>query len=201
MLIKNLFLVLISIFLLACNNQVGEGPNDYISEIKALNTDELKKQYLEKIYTADQSVRGDESGELMTKFGEDSKEYRAYIEEQWRIDGINLYKVEKYIEFHGYPSTKMGYKATTAPWIVIHHAQGYDTRERNFEEVYKAYLKEDINDTAISFYLGRMYEMKYKERLQMESPFMPEDEINLLIKELGLKDKQKKIEKELLQNS
>jgi molybdopterin synthase catalytic subunit len=72
---------------------------------------------------------------------------------------------------------------------VIHHAQDYETRERNFEKVYEAYLKGDIDDGAISFYLGRMYEMKNGERLRMESPYRAEDEINQLIKELNLEKK------------
>ena len=43
-----------------------------------------------------------------------------------------------------------------------------------------------IDYGAISLYLGRMYEMKYGERLEMESPYKGEDEINQLVKALDL---------------
>ena len=70
-----------------------------------------------------------------------------------------------------------------------------DQEQRQFDnwtklQVYEAYLKGDIDDGAISFYLGRMYEMKNGERLRMESPYKSEDEINKLIEELNLEEKQ-----------
>jgi len=71
----------------------------------------------------------------------------------------------------GYPSKEMGQMAVNTPWMVIHKAQGYEPRKRNFDKVYEAYLKGDINDGAISFYLGRMYQIKKGERFRMESPY------------------------------
>jgi len=158
-------------------------------EIKKLESVEDKKRYLENILEDDQKVRdGAKSADIMLKHGKDSKEFRDYVETQWEQDEINLLKVEKYMEIHGYPKKELGDEATTTPWMVIHHAQGYDARERNFEKVYEAYLKGDIDDGAISFYLGRMYEMKNRKRLKMESPYKSEDEINKLIQELNLEN-------------
>ncbi|MBL0190347.1 MAG: hypothetical protein IPQ18_03120 [Saprospiraceae bacterium] len=95
------------------------------------------------------------------------------------------------------PKKEMGGFATTTPYMVIHHAQSYDARERNFEIVYAAYLNGDIDHTAISFYLGRMYQMKYGVRLQMEGHYTLADEINKLIKELNLEEKSAKIQKKI----
>ena len=184
-------ITLISIF--ACNskvNQSSEQIKEIENEIQQLKTANAKKIYLEKILEDDQAVRDSEkSAELMLKYGKDSEEYMEYVKTQWKQDEINLIKVEKYLEIYGYPGKELGDMATTTPWMVIHHAQGYETRERNFEKVYGAYLKGDIDDGAISFYLGRMYQMKNGERLRMESPFKAEDEINQLIKELNLEEK------------
>ncbi|MEO1260761.1 MAG: hypothetical protein AAFZ15_18325 [Bacteroidota bacterium] len=161
------------------------------NEVENLSTVEDKKRFLENILEDDQKVRGSEGQALMLKYGEGSEEYMNYIKAQWKQDEINLYKVEQYLEKFGYPEKDlMGQKAVTAPWMVIHHAQGYDVRERNFEKVYGAYLKEDIDDTAMSFYLGRMYEKKNRERFRMESPYRAEDEINQLVKELNLEAQQ-----------
>ena len=186
-----LAITLISIF--ACNskvNQSSEQIKEIENEIQQLKTANAKKIYLEKILEDDQAVRDSEkSAELMLKYGKDSEEYMEYVKTQWKQDEINLIKVEKYLEIYGYPGKELGDMATTTPWMVIHHAQGYETRERNFEKVYGAYLKGDIDDGAISFYLGRMYQMKNGERLRMESPFKAEDEINQLIKELNLEEK------------
>jgi len=159
-------------------------------EIKKLESVGDKKTYLENILEDDKKVRdGSKRADIILKYGKNSKEFRDYQNKQWEQDEINLVKIEKYLEIHGYPKKQLGDMATTTPWIVIHHAQGYGTRERNFEKVYEAYLKGDIDDGAISFYLGRMYEMKNGKRLRMESPYKSEDEINKLILELNLEDK------------
>lgn len=188
--IEKYILILISILFIGCSENANRGNSEIENEIIKLETNEDKKQYLEKILEDDQKVRGSEGQELMLKYGKDSKEYMDYVKAQWKMDETNLSKVEKYLEIHGYPNKELGDRATTTPWMIIHHAQGYDSRERNFEKVYEAYLKGDIDDGAISFYLGRMYEMKNGERLRMESPYKSEDEINKLIEELNLEEKQ-----------
>lgn len=101
-------------------------------------------------------------------------------------DAINLAKIEGYFNTYGYPKKEMGEIATMVPWLVIHHAQGYEPRERNFEILYKAYLKGTIDVDAISFYLGRMHEIKFGNRHRMENPYKLEDEVNQLIEKLGL---------------
>ncbi|MEM1216701.1 MAG: hypothetical protein AAGJ82_13490 [Bacteroidota bacterium] len=154
--IEKFILILSSILLLGCSDNLSEEYSNIETEIIELGTEEEKKRYLENILKDDQKVRGSKGQDLMLQYGKDSKEHMDYVKAQWKMDEINLWKVEKYLEIHGYPSKALGDNATTCPWMVIHHAQGYDTRERNFETVYKAYLKGDIDDGAISFYLGRM---------------------------------------------
>jgi predicted methyltransferase MtxX (methanogen marker protein 4) len=106
--------ILISIF--ACNdevNQSGEQLKEVENEIRKLETTNDKKIYLEQILEKDQAVRdGEKSAELMLKYGKDSEEY---IKVQLKQDEINLIKIEKYLEIHGYPEKEMGDMATTAP--------------------------------------------------------------------------------------
>ena len=70
--------------------------------------------------------------------------------------------------------------------MVIHHSQRLDSRRRNFKIIYEAYLDDKIDDNDISFYLGRMYQMKFGERLRMRRPYKSQDEIDKLISELDL---------------
>lgn len=192
---------LLLLFLILLNGCLEIGISNIESEIIKLETDDDKKQYLEKILEEDQKVRGSKGQELMLKHGEDSKEYMDYVKIQSTMDETNLMKVEKYLEIHGYPDKILGEYATTAPWMVIHHAQGYDARDRNFETVYEAYLTGDIDDGAVSFYLGRMYNIKYGKSFSMESPFKAEDEINRLIIELNLEEKQANVHQRLNQSN
>lgn len=193
--IEKVICLLFIIVLLGCKESEKNEYAEFEEEIKALESDQSKKAYLEKVLEDDQKVRGTKGQEIMMKYGKDSKEEKDYIKAQWEMDDLNLFKVEKYMEIHGYPKKELGESATTAPWMVIHHSRHYDARERNFEKVYEGYLKGDIDDGAISFYLGRMYNMKNNKWIEIESPFKPEDEINLLIKELGLEDKKIKVQK------
>ena len=186
----NLILPLFLMVLFSCKGTEKKENTTIESEVENLASVEDKKKFLEKILEDDQKVRGSEGQEIMLEYGDGSKEYMDYVKRQWEQDETNLAKVEQYFEKHGYPKKDLlGEKATTAPWIVIHHAQGYDVRERNFEIVYGAYLNGDIDDTAISFYLGRMYEKKNGERFRMENPYTSEEEINQLIKRLDLEEK------------
>ncbi|WP_127846243.1 hypothetical protein [Psychroflexus aestuariivivens] len=189
-------IILVSLF--SCskkNNLTDEQISQIENEIAELETFDAKKLYLENIFFDDQAVRDD--SDLILKYGMDSPKFSEYIKAQLKQDEINLVKIEKYLETYGYPDKKMGPKATTSPWIVIHHAPGYQIREKYFEIVYEAYLKDNITENAISFYLGRMYSKKNGERLRMESPYKQEDEINLLIKELNLDKKKIKVQKQL----
>lgn len=181
-------LTLILIF--GCNQRTENNAYDFANEINQLETFQDKKIYLENIFEDDQKVRnGKKEAEIISKYGYRSDEHKKLAEEQWRQDEINLQKIEAYLKKHGYPEKEMGELATTAPWVVIHHSQEYHTREKYFEIIYEAYLKGDIDDGAISFYLGRMYEMKNGERIKIEGSYKTDDQINILIQELNLEDR------------
>jgi len=196
--IIQLTLGIILVALLGCQETPKNDYADIDKEIEGLKTVGAKKQFLEKIMEDDQKVRDGSGAEIMLEYGKDSKEYRNYMEAQWQQDEINLVKIEKYLNKYGHPKrNELGETAAATPWAVIHHAEGYEDRERNFEYVYGAYLNGDIDDGMMSFYLGRMYQIKKGQRLKMESPYRPEDEINQLIRELNLQEKKANVEQEI----
>ena len=203
--ISKILLATILVLIFACSGKVDTSDKQIKQiekEIQQLKGSTAKKMYLENILEDDQKVRnGDLSAKLVSKYGRDSPEHMEYVEKQWKQDEINLIKIEKYLDVHGYPNKQMGEKATTAPWMVIHHAQGYDIKERNFEVIYEAYLTDNIDDHAISFYLGRMYEMKNGERLRMNGPYQMKDEINQLIKGLNLEKEKEEVQKRVKKNT
>lgn len=163
-------------------------------EIAKLKTVKRKKAYLEDLFKEDQKLRQGQTSEVMARYGKNSPEHVRFVLQQIKQDSINLVKVEQYLATHGHPKIKeVGDLAAQTPWAVIHHSGSYEERERNFEYLYGAYLNGDIDEGAISFYLGRMYEIQHGERLQMESPFKAEDEINQLIDFLELTEKKKKV--------
>jgi len=190
--LKNLLinLSLLSLFLIGCKEEIKIDYATIEKEIEGVKTIDDKRNYLELIFKEDQKVRGSHGSEIMIKHGVNSKKYNEYVKKQIIQDAINLVKVEKYFEKFGHPiSTEVGEIATVTPWTVIHHAQTYQERERNFEIFYKAYLNGNLDAGAISMFLGRMYEMKNRKRFQMKNPYKPEDKINELIKKLNLEKK------------
>lgn len=178
---------LISAFLfllLSCGKDPGASAPNLTSEVDGLGTTEAKREYLEEIFESDQQLR--------LKMG-DPKLSEAEKDELWaqqnQTDLLNLQKIEKYLEVKGYPGrTEVGEIAALAPWTVIHHQKNYQTRNRYFKPLYKAWLEENIDDNALSFYLNRTYEIKFGERSKMPGPYDPEEEIDLLIQKLDLED-------------
>lgn len=175
------FLLLLT---LACHQPApGHLPHLLDQEIQSLSTAHARKVWLEQILHDDQRVRG-----------QDAKKHHDWIRTQLKQDSINLAKVESYLSHYGHPKRAEVGNAADAPWMVIHHAQGYAVRDRYFEMLYEAYLNGDINYTAISFFLDRMHEMKFGERLSITGKYRPEYKIEQLTKGLGLDERRLRVE-------
>lgn len=175
------FLLLLT---LSCNQQApGSEPLSLDKEIQSLSTVQAKKQWLEQILRDDQRVRGQEA-----------LQNPDWIQVQWTQDSLNLVKIEAYLSHYGHPRRAEVGDAADAPWTVIHHAQGYAVRDRHFEMLYEAYLNGDINYTAISFYLDRMYEIQFGERLPITGKYTPEYKIEQLTEGLGLDERRLRAE-------
>jgi hypothetical protein len=167
-------------------------------EIENLTTAASKNSYLEQILKDDQKVRGDEEQELLLKYGKDSKEVMEYTKAQWTMDSTNLLKITSFLQAYGYPSKeKLGKEVATAPWIVIQHCTDPYTRNFYFEDLYDAYLNEDLDYNQMSLYLGRTYDFIFRKSFEMESPFKPNDKIDALIEALDLNERKEKVLKDI----
>ncbi|OED38826.1 hypothetical protein AB832_04400 [Flavobacteriaceae bacterium (ex Bugula neritina AB1)] len=164
------------------------------NELNTLTTIDHHTKYLEKIVHKDQEGRKN-SKKLLDQYGYESKEYNDAIIALRKEDELRLVKIERYLRKFGHPKkNKVGEIAASAPYLVIHHVgSSKGEEENNFEFLYNAYIQEDIDYGAFSFYLNRMYTRKYRKRHQIESPYKPEDEINSLIQKLNLADRTKKL--------
>lgn len=159
---------------------------NYQAEIDQLSTYVKQSEYLEKIYHLDQNIRT-EGSELLQKTGEKSIEYKNNRDSMMKLDVINLAKIEAYLSKYGYPSLKNHTEdAVLTPWLVIHHNPEKETSRKHFKTLYQAYKKGDIDGSAFTLYLGRFYSIVNNRRLDLESPYREEFEVDTLVKALDL---------------
>ncbi len=171
---QTIFIVLI-LSVAACK-QTPKGPSlQYL--IDDLTTDIVKQEFLEAVYRDDQTVRTNAQKER----------------EMNEIDAKNLEKIEAYLAKWGHPSKELhGRQAADAPWLVLHHQPLPPTpekckiRRKYFPIIYQAYLDGHIQDGAVSFYLNRIYQSEKGHRFEIESPYMPQDELDQLMDALDL---------------
>ncbi len=184
------YLTLLILLHLGCNTPTNID-QDIKAQVDQLQTLADREAFLTKIFEDDQSVRQSNSELIKLNHGEDSKEYKDYVNNQINTDALNLKKVEYYLSKFDHPTTadSFNYKAATAIWAVIQHPDA-DARERNFEKLYEAQLKGDFD---LDWILKRMY--LFRNRKQFEMPPNPKynTELDQLIYELGLEEKKNKV--------
>lgn len=183
--------VIIIFQLLGCKDKEREVMTYEIEDvIEHLTSIEKKRLFLEKVYEDDQNVRSSETlQDIITNHGNNSPEHIAYTKKQNKQDHINLEKIERYLNKFGHPDkASFSENAVLVPWIVIHHSTTYEVRERNFKYLYKAYKKGDLSVNRLSFFLDRMYRIKFGERLDMGSSYKEVDKITLIINTLNIEE-------------
>jgi len=168
--------------------EVSDATKENIAkEIATLNDDQSQRSFLENISDLDQKVRHDQS-DIENKFGLDSKESNEGRLNLMKTDNENLEKVEQFLTRYGHPTVKRhGEKAANAPWIVVHHSpKGVEVREKNFKYIYQAYKNGDIDDGALTFYMNRWYDIKFKQRIEWNRPYKIQEEIDTLVQSLDV---------------
>jgi hypothetical protein len=180
---KIVILLSISFLLFSCKEEVVY---NYQAEMDQLSTYVKQSEYLEKIYNLDQNIRI-EGADLLQKTGEKRIEYKNNRDSMMKLDVINLAKIETYLAKYGYPSLKNHTEdAVLTPWLVIHHNPDKETSRKYFKTLYQAYKKGDLEGGAFTLYLGRFYSVFYNKRLDLESPYTEEFEVDTLVKALDL---------------
>ncbi len=182
------FLLLTIILFFACQASTTTIEDKIKEEIESLTDKKSQRAFLEKIGTADQAVREQESA-INQKYGYDSKEHQQAVQAMMDTDKSNLEKIEAYIIKHGYPNKiDHGNKAFYAPWIVMHHAPlASGTRRRNFKYLYDYYKKDQLEVDRLTFFLGRLYNLEFGERIRWNGPFTVQQELDSMVNALGLR--------------
>jgi len=181
------FTLSIACLLLSCHQP---SHNSIQEEIDDLQSKEAQRLYLEAIYQLDQDVRKHET-EQMKRYGYESEEHLEALTQFMDTDKLNLSKIELYLNTYGHP-TKLdhGVVACDAPWVVLHHSMNSGDRNgprrRNFKHIYGAFKNGDIDDGELTFFLNRMYDMQYGNRIEWNKPFRAEEELDTLFKSLDL---------------
>lgn len=185
---KNLLFLLSCFFLLSCGTD-NPIENTIQKEVEMLTDKKSQRAFLEEIGAADQTVRNAETA-ANQQYGYDSKEHKQAIQTMIDTDKNNLEKIEAYIIKHGYPNKiDHGNKGFYAPWIVMHHApKASGTRRRNFKYLYEYYKKDMLEPDRLTFFLARMYDMEFGERIQWNGPFTVQQELDSMINALGLRE-------------
>ncbi len=182
-------LTLCTIGIFACQAPEVTKEDKLTQEIATLTDKKSQRTFLEKIGTADQAVRDQESA-INQKYGYDSKEHQQAVEAMMDTDKSNLAKIEAYILKHGYPNKiDHGNKAFYAPWIVMHHASKESgTRRRNFKYLYEYYKKDMLEPDRLTFFLARMHNLEFGHRIRWKGPFTVQQELDSMINALDLRE-------------
>ena len=179
----------------ACQTNTSNIEDSISEEIAALADKKTQRAFLEKIATSDQTVRDEESA-INQKYGYNSKEHQQAVQTQIDTDKSNLTKIEAYLAKYGHPNKlDHGNRAFYAPWIVMHHApKETGTRRRNFKYLYDYYKKDELEQDRLNFFLGRMHQLEFGERIRWNRSFTVQEEFDSLINVLDLRSIADKID-------
>jgi|GEM_PF-6618070 len=180
---RKIILFIAVVLIISCNQKA----TDESYELPVLKTQEDHQAFLQELFEKDQKYRVAKN--KLDRQSSNSSKVEQQVSDSIAIyDELNLLKVRAYLSNQPYPSLKTyGDENAIAPIMVIHHQPSYtNSRQEFFTVFYKAYQNGDITPNMFSFYLGRWYENKHGEYYRMKSPYMIEDQIDTLIKELGL---------------
>ncbi|MBW1295219.1 hypothetical protein [Aquimarina litoralis] len=181
-------LLILLVFVSGCHQKKVDLEEDFVKEVNSLSTNDLQKEFLEKIYNVDQESRKTLM-DIELKYGYDSVERKEALKTMANHDHKNFQRIELYLQQYGHPTiAKHGDKASRTPCLVIHHSGNIASRERNFEHLYKAYRSGDLSTGSFSFYLERMHRMKFGNRFTLPNPYREEQLIDSLITRLDLSD-------------
>jgi hypothetical protein len=98
---------------------------------------------LDKIYFDDQSTRNQIRAKE-EEYGRDSKEMKAFWQTILKNDSINLIKVSKILDEHGWPDKKrIGKRGTSTLFLVIQHA------DQKAQEKYLPMIKKAVADNNL----------------------------------------------------
>lgn len=163
---------------------------DYKSEIIGLSTQKEKDDYLYQLWYDDQHFRDGKEGKIVTEFGHNSIEHKAF-KNKWRItDSLVFSKLHFYLKTHGYPKNRSAYHelSINAIPIIIGHHKDYSDQAELLPYLYRAYKNGKCELDDVVWVLGEMYESKYRKghyRMKLKK-YTIEDEFDEVVAALGM---------------
>ncbi len=137
--------------------------------IKDLVVTRNQNVFLKAIYYSDKRVRFVEDSVMHTD-GWRSTEHLAAIKRLREIDSMNTLKIDRYLDFHGYPEKdQFEEEAQIAPWLVLIHSQNQEIRKKHFNKLYEAYKDENLEIRRFLLFLEDEYQGVYHKDFQSYS--------------------------------
>lgn len=153
---------------------------------------------LDTVYKEDQELRRQTAG-IQEKYGHDSEEVRGHWELIGQKDSINLIKVKKILDEHGWLSSDLiGRQGNSALFLVIQHA-GIETQEKYLPMLRKAVKQGNAAPRDLALLEDRVALRQGKKQIYGSqigrddetgkyyvSPLLDPDNVNIRRAEVGL---------------
>ncbi|GAA0715741.1 hypothetical protein GCM10009430_10590 [Aquimarina litoralis] len=137
---------------------------DLVKDIIALHSDEEKRIFLEEMRISNQKLRNNIK-HIESVYGYNSKERSKALREKIKEDKINLQKIELYLEKYGHPSPELhGELAVKTPYIILYDCSNLESKQKNFEYLYRAYKKGDLMPNSFAMFLSSYYNDQFDEK-------------------------------------
>ncbi len=192
--IHNLLLLLLfslHFFLLGCkeeshNSQSSLSSSDEVirAEIKALTTDSLKKDFIDKLWV--ESNYGDFIDTMKIKYGENvdlGDKMELYREANKKAQE----KLAVYLKEYGFPDSSVVYAYDTEPYrwhktryvvtSVLGATGDFDLMMDYIPMLYKAYKKGDLPEGRFADFLQRIHQGTVGGRVEFDGPFTTQEEL------------------------
>ncbi len=149
------------------------------------NTLEQRIKYLNSIYSTHKAINFYEDS-VMAVSGFRSPEHLVAIDSLKKVDVALTNKIDTYLNTYGYPEKELyGETANLTPLLILQKSALYNVRKSQTKSLYKAYKKDEIEQSRFVSFLEDEYEYYFKKNYQ--SYLQDEPRIKDLMTALELK--------------
>jgi hypothetical protein len=179
------------------NVEKETGQNNGVRDMALSDHNEIEKE-LESLSTGSQKITfhrliiksaldlHKEQSQLLQSHGLNSKEYKDATKVVEQLEKENLARTLGFIEMFGISSDQsVGRMQASAMWLVLSHNSDVDVYSKVYVSFHEAWELEYLDGLEFASYLQDFYLLKNGKMLELKNPYRTEDEIRVLMKELG----------------
>ena len=127
-----------------------------------LSTVDRRIHFLHQIYLTHETTNNYEDS-IMATTGFRSEEHLLAIDSVKKTDSILVREIDQYLNTFGYPDKeKYGEIANITPWYILQQTDNHKVKMSQFNHLYKAYKKEDLELRRLIKYLESEYEFRHR---------------------------------------